>query len=49
MVICQLWAIINFLMDMAALRLGQKHAGDSHQNCDGGAVTSYGQVNWLPL
>ena len=26
----------DFLMDMAALRLGQKHAGDSYQNCDGG-------------
>ena len=24
----------DFLMDMAALRLGQRHAGASHQNCD---------------
>ena len=26
----------NFLMDMAALCLGQKHASDSYQNFDGG-------------
>lgn len=25
----------NFLMDTAALSLGQKHAVDSYQNCDG--------------
>ena len=40
----------DLLMDMAALRLGQKHVGDSCQNfVMGGTFTSHGQVSRLPL
>ena len=30
----------DFLMDMAAMRFGQKHEGDSYQNSDGGMLTT---------